>query len=385
MTFSAADRKRLEAQISKTEGKPMAIDWAEVEKSGVIVAEEKIVKTSQKVSFADVVLPDRIAKRGYADTHIVTVGDKVHSTHPDKERALQTAQECMRAGAEDVSVKALSEDEAKAAQLRKGPRVAEDDQMSDDDRKARGIKAKDAANGDPDSDADDDLPDRDDDGTFKRAGRVLRTGKAAKVSKAGVFDSWLDGSMHKVAEYDLSDTSRDGKLDPADEGEDALNREYADGVLERLGGGNVSGTRGDVIPDAGAGGRFEGDTRSTGNAGFRPMPGGEGNRGRAGGEDGHGTGSAEPNLRRSGAYSLEIEGAEPSTAVVRSGPNFIMPGKGGGGVESLSEFLAPDARTTPTLKSESGREPVKKEARKGLFRNVGGMDFGTPGDQNGHR
>ncbi len=103
-----------------------------------------------------------------------------------------------------------------------------------------------------------------------------------------------------VREYALEDQPggdlyRPGRqVEGPSTGADGLDRNYSDSILERLGGGDISGTRTAPIPTAGAGPAWVGEPGDV-DSDFDPMAGGEGDAGRVGGED-RGARSFAPNL-----------------------------------------------------------------------------------------
>lgn len=301
--------------------------------------------------------------------------------HTQKGTAVNKSERKSKVSFSNVILKSRTKDDddesAKAKAITAAQRAfddAKDDDDDDEEAKQKALKvyraalkaALDDKKDDDEDDTDDDVKskaaydlddDKKDDDDTKTKGRVQRFGRAAKVSKAGVFASWLDGSMHAVKEFDLTDTSRDGKLEGADDGEDALGREYADQALERLGGG-LTGSHGDTsgIPNAGGTDPWLGDTRSTPNSGFKPMAGGEGDAGHI--VEDKGRLPVKPNKGNGEAYELLREGMEPGTSPVRVGP-FVVMNPGISGLTEPASAQFPDAKTS-----------VLKRAKRGIFASV---------------
>jgi hypothetical protein len=88
------------------------------------------------------------------------------------------------------------------------------------------------------------------------------------------------------------------------------------------------------------------------------MPAGEGDNGRAGGEDGHGTNPARPNLGADGSYSLTEIGQLDGIAV-RLGNQYVLSPQDPG-IAPASSARFPDALTSV----------LKSKGMRGLFANV---------------
>jgi hypothetical protein len=274
----------------------------------------------RKVSFRNIVEASApVVKAG--EIHAVLVDSDVYSTHVTKAEAEEMAADCAR------------EFPGSTIEIARG--VAKDDADQDQD-------------GDESTDSDQDGDESD---------------AAAKqtAKRGGLFKSIILGDSRV---YDLPVQERDRQPRPVDTTEDALGRSYSDEVYSRI-SGQFSKTDGTVspIPNAGAGETFEGDTRSTGNAGFRPMGGGEGDDSYVGGRTVLGVGHAGANFA---GYDLVDDHAEPDTlAAVRVGPNYLP--QSDPGISPAAGARFPDAKTS-TLKRVEKRKP-------GLFRNVGGTDI----------
>lgn len=154
-------------------------------------------------------------------------------------------------------------------------------------------------------------------------------------------------TRHAAREYPLEQQpSRQPR--GADEGEDELGREYAEGeFLEQYASmGRMNGA-----PNAGAGPTWTGDTRDAPLRPARFMPGGEGDAGRVGGED-------------RGVKPEQL--GELGDVAVRSGPNYIL-APIDPGIAPASQFKAPDADT----------RVLKSRPRPGIFKSA---VFGAHGD-----
>jgi hypothetical protein len=226
--------------------------------------------------------------------------------------------------------------------------------------------------------------DRDDDGmdASERANRgVARSRKVAGLTSKHEIRHNVS-FVNKI--FPTSPDSREFPLEqqPAarqprgtDSGADVLDRSYESrATMERIAGAFASKdgdtSDGGYVP-AGAGETWNGDTRSIptrgtpgshSDGGF--MRSGEGDAGHSGGVD-RGVKPARPNLGRDGAYSLEADGLTPGAGVVRSGPNWILPGRSNG-LGMSAPFIEPEPRDS-VLKAEG---PVRNENRKGLFSSV---------------
>lgn len=275
-------------------------------------ADEGRTNVSKRAGFANIIFAgeERVEKaaRHRFQVHVSDGdgGSAFHSGYGTRGAASNAAKELMEDGHKHVAVHDMDDEEETTHHMSKSPRVM-------DDEDAEGGKRK----------------------------RTKRLGE-------GVFRSVL-GDESNVRNFDIQETSRDGRVEPADTGEDGLGRAYVDGTYVRAGG--LSLDDGSPVPSAGAGETYDVE------AVYRPMAFSRGT------EDGY-VGGVEkpytavgPNRGNGAAYELLSEGREPGSAPVRLGLNYVMNPQASG-VAEPAEFVAPQPATS-----------IRKR-RGGLFRDV---------------
>ena len=191
--------------------------------------------------------------------------------------------------------------------------------------------------------------------------------KSKRSSKKSIFRSVIfgGGDQSKTQDYPIEDQPSRGPR-VHDEGEDIMGRVYADGVMDRIAGAfsRKQGGDPDAIPNAGAGETWNGDTRSID---YRPQAFTQGD-GRVGQE--RRRGPFAPNLGAGTGSYIDREGMEPDDtkrpeSSARLGDMRVMlPSNSGIAPAAGAQF--PDAATS-----------VRKR-RVGLFK---AAIFGRKNDQ----